>query len=244
MVIGVDMGHPFNCGAFGFMSETDGNRAVGKLLIRYLQDLGHKVVNCTYEGKVKELENRVRLANAHKLDLFISLHMDSYHDKNANGVTSYTTGNSGAKATAKKIVDEVAKSCGYYNRGLKHANFYVLKNTLCPAVLLEMGFVSNEGDTAKFDADKIAKAIVKAVTGSVVDSKSQGYVVTNYLPHGYRGNGEFEGVDMEYVLSYFEGVRTFVRANSKGIWIETQNLPIEKCYELKEVLGSWFYEIK
>ncbi len=75
-------------------------------------------------------------------------------------------------------------------------------------------------------------------------SEIQGYVVTNYLPNGYKGNISFEGVDLEYALSYFDGVRCYVRGNAKGVWIETQMLPMSKCLELKDKLGSWFYSIE
>ncbi|CAG9719521.1 Putative N-acetylmuramoyl-L-alanine amidase (fragment) [Clostridium neonatale] len=64
------------------------------------------------------------------------------------------------------------------------------------------------------------------------------------MPNGYRGDGSFVGVDLEYVLSYFKGVRCYVKSDSKGVWIETQVLPIEKCKELQKTLGSWFYAIR
>ncbi len=73
--------------------------------------------------------------------------------------------------------------------------------------------------------------------------KTTGYVVTDYLPNGYQGDNSFNGVDVNYVLQYFKDIRCYFRGNEKGVWIETQTLPIEKCYELKEVLGSWFYSI-
>ena len=76
------------------------------------------------------------------------------------------------------------------------------------------------------------------------EEKATGYVVTTYLPNGYRGDGSFVGVDLEYVLSYFKGVRCYAKGDSKGIWIETQVLPIEKCKELQKTLGSWFYTIR
>ena len=76
------------------------------------------------------------------------------------------------------------------------------------------------------------------------EEKATGYVVTMYLPNGYRGDGSFVGVDLEYVLSYFKGVRCYVKSDSKGVWIETQVLPIEKCKELQKTLGSWFYAIR
>lgn len=239
------MGHPFNCGAFGIMSETDGNRAVGRLLIQKLESLGHTIINCTYDTNVNELANRVALANAQKLDYFISLHMDSFDNASANGVTIYTTENSSAKGKAIEIVNVVADSCGYNNRGWKSANFYVLRNTNDPAMLLEMGFVTNQDDCNRFNAEAIANAIVSGLIGETVSTESgKGYVVTTYLPNGSNGDGSFQGVDINYVLSYFGDVKCYVRGNDKGIWIETQYLDLDKCNELKSTLGSWFYSIE
>ncbi|OCA99376.1 GH25 family lysozyme [Clostridium beijerinckii] len=75
-------------------------------------------------------------------------------------------------------------------------------------------------------------------------NKTTGYVRTTYLPNGYRGDGSFVGVDMEYVQEYFKDIRIYANSNDKGIWIETQNLPMSECLELKDILGSWFYDIK
>lgn len=249
MVIGIDMGHPFNCGAFGIMSETDGNRAVGKLVIEKLKALGHTVVNCTYDTNVNELANRVSLANAQTLDLFISLHMDSFTDPYANGVTVYTTANSSAKTIATNIVDKVSNSCNYNNRGWKEASFYVLRYTNAPALLLEMGFVTNQQDCDRFNAEKIANSIVEGITGQTIVTTSSnieeyGYVVTQYLPNGYHGDNSFNGIDANYVLGYFKDINCYFRGNEKGVWIETQVLPMSKCLELKNVLSSWFYSIE
>ncbi|CUU45584.1 protein of unknown function [Clostridium beijerinckii] len=35
-----------------------------------------------------------------------------------------------------------------------------------------------------------------------------------------------------------------MRGNNKGVRIKTQYIPLSKCQELKNILGSWFYEIK
>ncbi|NRT88520.1 GH25 family lysozyme [Clostridium beijerinckii] len=75
--------------------------------------------------------------------------------------------------------------------------------------------------------------------GVLINSK--GYVVTTYLPNAYEG---YDGIDINYILSYFQGVKPYVRGNDKGVWIETQYLDLDKCNELKSTLGSWFYEIK
>lgn len=91
---------------------------------------------------------------------------------------------------------------------------------------------SSECPGKNFPLDKIK---------SETTQQSKGYVVTNYLPNAYSG---YEGVDINYVLSYFKGVKTYARGNAKGVWIETEYMPIEKCKELQKTLGSWFYAIK
>lgn len=168
MKIGIDMGHPLNCGANEIMNETVGNRQVGNLVINKLRALGHTVINCTVDDNTSELVRRVANANAQQLDYFVSLHMDSFNNPSANGVTVFTTENSGAKTISKGIINLVAQSCNYTNRGWKSANYYVLKNTIAPAMLIEMGFVSNQGDCNKFNAENIANAIVKGLTGQTV----------------------------------------------------------------------------
>ena len=78
----------------------------------------------------------------------------------------------------------------------------------------------------------------------ILINETKAYIVTNYLPYGYKGNRSFQGVYIEYVLSYFDEVRCYIRGNSKGVWIETQMLAMSKCLERKNKLGSWLYSIE
>ena len=91
--------------------------------------------------------------------------------------------------------------------------------------------------------EQIASAIVSGLTGQTVSSgpEKKYYIVTNYLPPAYSG---YNGVDISAVLSYFKGVKCYVKGNDKGVWIETAYIPESKCNELKKTLGSWFYEMK
>ena len=173
-VIGIDMGHPLGCGANGFVSETDKDRLIGKELIKILEAEGKKIVNCTIDAKYSDdLARRVNIANKAKVDLYVSIHLDSFSDPSANGVTIFTTTTSGAKEIAKRVVNNVASSCGYRNRGLKHENFYVIKNTIAPAFLIECGFVTNKDDCNRFNAYKIAKAIAEEIVGKKIQESDQ-----------------------------------------------------------------------
>lgn len=70
------------------------------------------------------------------------------------------------------------------------------------------------------------------------------YVVSQYLPQGYHGTNDFQGVDIKYVDSYMCGGRWYLRANTIGQWIETEMLDMEKAEEIKNSLGSWFCEFR
>ncbi|WP_297437004.1 N-acetylmuramoyl-L-alanine amidase [uncultured Clostridium sp.] len=105
-------------------------------------------------------------ANAQPLDLTIHLHLNSFSKVSANGVECFVISTNGqAYQYAKKIQHELVKNIRWYNRGVKTANFKVLRDTKAPAVLVELGFISNKGDMQKFDVEIISRSIFKAVVG-------------------------------------------------------------------------------
>lgn len=73
-----------------------------------------------------------------------------------------------------------------------------------------------------------------AFINETVDKKY--YVVTNYLPKTYE---TYDGIDVNAVQDkYFSGVKTYVRYNTKGIWLESQYVPKEKAYKIHELLKA------
>lgn len=172
MIIGLDMGHSIKGlggGAVGYVKETDKNREVGKRLIKMLEEKGHTVVNCSVDyasDTNSQLAGIVKKEKARKLDWFLSLHLNAFDGK-ANGVETYVMVGASKKTKdkAKNINDNVANAIGWYNRGVKESNLYVLKNTNSSAMLIELGFCDNKKDMDKWDTEKIAKAIFKGLTG-------------------------------------------------------------------------------
>lgn len=176
----IDMGHTLKgvgTGAVGILAETDVNRVVGNKVVNYLKSQGHTVVNATVDVSSNDLYDRVQIANKNGGDFFLSIHCNSYGNPSANGTETFIyNGNYGGKeanrAKAKAINDELVKALGTHNRGVKEANYYVLKNTTMPAALVELFFITNQADCNKYDADKIARAIVKGLTGKAVETSS------------------------------------------------------------------------
>ena len=82
MIYGIDFGHTekgANYGAVGILKESEETRGVGKLVIKYLKELGHAVVNCTVDhatSNTDSINKRVANANRQYLDMFISLHFN------------------------------------------------------------------------------------------------------------------------------------------------------------------------
>ena len=80
------------------------------------------------------------VANNNNADIFISIHMDSFASSTPSGTTGYYYGK-GTKAAmrlAQNVSDEVVATLSTGHRGVKSCNFYVVKHTAMPAILLEV----------------------------------------------------------------------------------------------------------
>ena len=89
-----------------------------------------------------ELGDRVRCGLQNKGDIFVSLHSDAALNRNAKGFTVYYYGDKDlllAKSTEKSLKEVMQTQ----DRGARSANFFVMKRNSLPAILIEMGFISN-----------------------------------------------------------------------------------------------------
>ena len=175
MIIGIDMGHTLSgagTGASGFVSETQKNREVGNRLIDMLREKGHTVINCTVDTSSNDLYDRTCKANAQRLDLFVSLHLNAFKTtENPMGVETYIyngayNGKEANRAKAQAIQSALVQDIGWIDRKVKEANYYVLRETVAPAVLVELGFCDSRADMNKWNTEKIAAALFRGITGT------------------------------------------------------------------------------
>lgn len=170
MIIGIDKGHAIQgCrGASSILDEVVMNRKIGDLLIAMLKENGHTVYDCSCDVASNvntQLAGIKARANAQKLDLFVSIHLNS---GGGHGTETFTYPNTkeSTKNKAEAINDAVVASCGFRNRGLKTANFYVLRKTVAPAILVEVCFADSQEDAKKIDVEAVARALFKGITGT------------------------------------------------------------------------------
>jgi N-acetylmuramoyl-L-alanine amidase len=114
------------------------------------------------------LDERVNIENSQKSAIFVSIH---FNDSSRRGIRGFETYyHSGASFDiASRIQQKLMTIPHSADRGIHTANFRVLRNATCPAVLVECGYLSNrnEGGQARdweyreLLADRIAEAIVE-----------------------------------------------------------------------------------
>ncbi len=127
----------------------------------------------TRETDVKpSLQDRVDLANETGASLFISIHNNYIDRKQVNGTETFYFGNApdtNGQYFAKLIQSGIVQGLGMTDRSAKPNNgYYVLKNTKVPAVLVEVGFVSNDGDRAKLTSPDFSPRLAQIIYDSVL----------------------------------------------------------------------------
>ncbi|WP_160118382.1 N-acetylmuramoyl-L-alanine amidase [Bacillus sp. V59.32b] len=145
-VIVLDPGHGgTDSGAVGKThNERSINLSTANELKTLLQNAGAKVImtRTSNTSRKLELSERVAISHQYKPDVFISIHYNS--GGNATGIdTFYDAKYGNEKELATSIQNELIKSTGKKNRGVKPAEFYVVKYNEMPSILVELGFISN-----------------------------------------------------------------------------------------------------
>lgn len=124
-----------------------------------------------YNDTFVTLSDRAAYANSIGADLFISLHMNSATNTAAKGTEVYYSTNNNTKQknglTSQKMASlfesNLVSAMGTVNRGVKTANYTVIYKNTVPAVLIELGFISNSSDRANLVDTTFQKKAAKNI---------------------------------------------------------------------------------
>ena len=179
MKICIDAGHggrdPGAIGTQPFpLKERDFTLQLALRLEDALEARGHEAIMVRRTDRTVGLAARAAFANRYGADLFISLHANAAATRAAEGMEVYHfPGSDQGRYYARQILENMmAAFPDHTNRGVKEANFAVLRLTRMPAVLIECEFITNPDQliflAEASNQEQLAAAIARAVSDARV----------------------------------------------------------------------------
>lgn len=115
------------------------------------------------------LANRVKIADEQKADLFVSIHFDAFYTNDVEGITTYYNKKSD-EPIAALIHDHIFKNgLDARDRGVSLGDYYVLRENSSPAILLELGYISNSTDEARMTSEEFQTKITNSIVDGMID---------------------------------------------------------------------------
>lgn len=177
LTILVDPGHGgSDPGALGILgsrySEKNVNLATALKLKKNLESYGATVVMTRTTDIYISLQERLSISRKIKPDLFISIHSNSVSpDRDINNVYGFSLHykEDFAANVSKNILDEVVNDLNRNSRNLNINNFYVLRGTWTPSILLEMGFMPNPIEFEYLSSEKGQEELAREIAQGIVN---------------------------------------------------------------------------
>lgn len=184
LVVCIDPGHGKTTGGKRSPDESlmeyEFNRDVAYRLKALLEAQGVTCIMTVAKDDQTDpsLATRVQIANsAGNVDLFVSIHANAFGTdwNSANGWEIYTYQTGGVAEQAAKAIEAAtnASGAGLKDRGCKTANFYVIKNTYMPAVLIEHGFYTNKEECEKLKSSSFRDILARADATGIMNFFAQ-----------------------------------------------------------------------
>ena len=179
-IITIDPGHGgSDSGAVGpnGYTEKEGAFAISQKVASILNQSGAKVV-MTRDSDVdvygpnasarNELQARVDVGNNANSDIFVSIHCNAFVNPAANGTQTFYYGSSyQGQRLAQNIQEKMIEANGLRDRGISTCNFYVVKHSYMPAVLIETAFITNYDEEALLSDDEWQTTMAKAIAEGI-----------------------------------------------------------------------------
>jgi N-acetylmuramoyl-L-alanine amidase len=169
----IDAGHggkdPGARSILGFY-EKGVNLSVALDVARLLEQRGLRVTMTRTDDYFVELEDRAAIANNLDADLFVSIHADSFPKNTRRGFTIYIA--NAASSSSRRAANAIARSMagtGLNSFGVQRANYHVLTATRGPAVLVELGYLSNRREAALLRSSSFQDRLARAVANGICD---------------------------------------------------------------------------
>lgn len=173
-LIVLDAGHggtdPGATSPFSQTREKELNLIIAKKLERRLKALDYKVIMTRSDDTLIGLYDRAGRANALEADAFISIHFNASTKQEPNGVEMlYVPDERDSRNFAQALQTEVCKATGATSIGLiQRPNLVVIRETHMPAVLAELGFLTNPLEEQRILMDGYQESLVEGMVNGIL----------------------------------------------------------------------------
>ena len=148
------------------INEKDITLDVSKRLKTLLQKQGYNVIMTRDTDEYLSLQERCDITEAAHPDIFVSVHVNSSVKPEITGVETHYY-HQESLALAQTVHAAIASNIKSNNRGLFKSKFYVINHTTVPAILCEIGFISNDSERSQLNGDKRKQDTAKAIMEGV-----------------------------------------------------------------------------
>ncbi len=156
-----------------FIEEKSLNLDIAKLVAKNLEKEKMKVEMTRDNDRTLTLEERVALSEENSPDIFVSIHHNASLKEGIYGIETHWWREESIDL-AKAIHSQLTTANNLQkwqtvDRGLIKSQFYVINHTTCPAVLIEVGFISNIDERNRLLDKKRQEEVAKAISDGIVD---------------------------------------------------------------------------
>ena len=134
---------------FSEKHEADHTLTTALLVKKELEAMGAKVILTRTSDTSVSLAERAEISNKNNANAFISIHFDSSEDDSASGTTAYYYSDK-SESLSQTVNKYLSRNLPLKNQGSRFQNFMVLRDNARPSILLELGYLNNQGDNKYF----------------------------------------------------------------------------------------------
>ena len=150
--------------------EKDLALDVARRVSSKLREAGLRTIMTRRDDTFIPLDGRVDISNGQRNSIFVSIHFNEGRRTGASGVETYHNSR-GTAEFAGRVERALASLPNAVNRGVKTANYRVLRKSRGPALLLECGFLSNPSEAARCATAAYREQIASRIAQAILEQR-------------------------------------------------------------------------
>ena len=153
---------------------------ISKKIEAKLKAKGVEVKMSRYDDTYLSLTDRTYMANKEGSDVFVSIHQNSATNSSAKGIeTYYYSTRQDSKELATDIQNDLIQATNATDRGVKTANYAVIKTASMSSSLVECGFISNPTEAQNLSSSSYQDKVAEGIVNGIMDYLNNNVILNN-----------------------------------------------------------------